>query len=154
MKTETISLTAAAIADLAGYGQAAEPLLPPDRLSVEMTSPHFDLCYKRVGVRLNGVERLGDVQEYCVSEGWVIVRVRDGKGRFRKGPDGKFIFWTMQGEVVAFWKDGRPTRRIIPTAAEQSPEQKQAALSAAEAKRQRKAEKARRLATMYTGESK
>lgn len=59
------------------------PVLP-DRLSSDPTSPHFnaELLRSDIGVRFNGKERT-DVQEYCVSEGWV--RVPAGKARDRHG---------------------------------------------------------------------
>lgn len=57
---------------------------PPDRLCADASSPHHDreILSRGVGVRFNGGERT-DVEEYCVSEGWVRVPVgktRDGKG--------------------------------------------------------------------------
>ena len=61
----------------------AAPQLP-DRLSSDPTSPFFnaELLQRDIGVRFNGKERT-DVQEYCVSEGWV--RVPAGKARDRHG---------------------------------------------------------------------
>lgn len=57
---------------------------PPDRLSVNPKSPHYnDAVLKRgVGVRFNGIER-HNVEEYCVSEGWV--RLAVGKTVDRAG---------------------------------------------------------------------
>ena len=57
---------------------------PPDRLSTDPTSPHYDaaLLERGVGVRFNGVEKT-TVEEYCVSEGWV--RVAVGKTLDRRG---------------------------------------------------------------------
>jgi hypothetical protein len=57
---------------------------PPDRLSVNPRSPHFDAAAldRGVGVRFNGVER-NNVEEYCVSEGWV--RLPVGKALDRHG---------------------------------------------------------------------
>ena len=45
---------------------------PPDRLSIDARSPFHDaaLLERGIGVRFNGVERT-NVEEYCVSEGWV-----------------------------------------------------------------------------------
>jgi hypothetical protein len=56
----------------------------PDRLAVDPSSPFFnaDLLQKGIGVRFNGKERT-DVEEYCLSEGWV--RVPAGKARDRHG---------------------------------------------------------------------
>jgi Protein of unknown function (DUF3297) len=57
----------------------------PDHLSVDPRSPHFNaaVCEHAIGIRFNGKERQ-DVEEYCVSEGWVKVpagRTLDRKGR-------------------------------------------------------------------------
>jgi hypothetical protein len=57
---------------------------PPDRLSTDPRSPFFDqaLLQRGVGVRFKGTERT-NVEEYCISEGWV--RVAIGKTVDRKG---------------------------------------------------------------------
>jgi hypothetical protein len=57
---------------------------PPDRLSVNPRSPHFnqDVLQRDVGIRFNGEERT-NVEEYCVSEGWI--RVAVGRTVDRKG---------------------------------------------------------------------
>ena len=56
----------------------------PDRLCNNPKSPFFnqELLERGVGVRFNGVER-NNVEEYCVSEGWV--RVVAGKSVDRHG---------------------------------------------------------------------
>lgn len=56
----------------------------PDRLSTDPSSPHFneELLRRGVGIRFNGQEKT-NVEEYCVSEGWV--RVGLGKTVDRKG---------------------------------------------------------------------
>jgi hypothetical protein len=56
----------------------------PDRLSTNPRSPHYDeaLLQQGVGIRFNGVEKT-NVEEYCVSEGWV--RVAAGRSLDRKG---------------------------------------------------------------------
>ena len=45
---------------------------PPDRLCVNPKSPYYDeaILGRGVGVRFNGIEK-HNVEEYCVSEGWV-----------------------------------------------------------------------------------
>jgi hypothetical protein len=58
---------------------------PPDRLSADPASPYHDaaLLERGVGVRFKGQEK-NNVEEYCVSEGWVRLSVgntRDRKGR-------------------------------------------------------------------------
>ncbi len=57
---------------------------PPDHLSIDPRSPHFDrdALERGVGIRFKGVERK-DVEEYSVSEGWI--RVALGKKVDRHG---------------------------------------------------------------------
>ena len=57
---------------------------PPDRLSSNPNSPHYDeaVLMRGVGVRFNGEEKT-NVDEYCVSEGWV--RLVAGKALDRQG---------------------------------------------------------------------
>lgn len=56
----------------------------PDRLSTNPDSPFFDqeLLTRGIGIRFKGVER-NDVEEYCLSEGWI--RVALGKKVDRRG---------------------------------------------------------------------
>ena len=56
----------------------------PDRLSTDPKSPYHnaELLERGVGIRFNGVERT-NVEEYCVSEGWV--RLAVGKTVDRHG---------------------------------------------------------------------
>jgi hypothetical protein len=56
----------------------------PDRLCVNPKSPFHDeaLLARGVGIRFNGVEKT-NVEEYCVSEGWV--RLAVGKTVDRHG---------------------------------------------------------------------
>ena len=57
---------------------------PPDRLCNDPASPFHDaaLLERGIGIRFNGVER-NNVEEYCVSEGWV--RLAVGKTVDRHG---------------------------------------------------------------------
>jgi hypothetical protein len=57
---------------------------PPDRLSNDPGSPHYDasVLERDVGIRFNGKEKT-NVAEYCVSEGWI--RVEAGKAKDRHG---------------------------------------------------------------------
>ena len=59
-----------------------EPL--PDRLSSDPRSPHYnaEVLARDVGIRFKGAEKT-NVEEYCVSEGWI--RVAVGKTVDRKG---------------------------------------------------------------------
>jgi hypothetical protein len=56
----------------------------PDRLAIDPNSPHHDadLIERGVGITFNGAEKT-NVEEYCVSEGWI--RVAAGKARDRHG---------------------------------------------------------------------
>jgi len=56
----------------------------PDRLSNDPKSPFFDeeILKREVGIRFNGVDKT-NVEEYCVSEGWI--RVAVGKTMDRRG---------------------------------------------------------------------
>ena len=56
----------------------------PDRLSNDPESPHYDeaLLARGVGIRFKGQEKT-NVEEYCISEGWV--RVAAGNAKDRKG---------------------------------------------------------------------
>ena len=57
---------------------------PPDRLSNDPRSPHYneELLARGIGIRFKGAEKT-NVEEYCVSEGWI--RVAAGKARDRHG---------------------------------------------------------------------
>ena len=74
---------------------------PPDRLSVNPNSPHHDAAAleRGVGVRFKGVEKT-NVDEYCVSEGWV--RVTAGKAMDRKGNP---LTLKLSGPVEAWYED-------------------------------------------------
>jgi hypothetical protein len=56
----------------------------PDRLSVNPKSPFYnaELLERGVGIRFNGADK-NNVEEYCVSEGWV--RLAVGKTVDRHG---------------------------------------------------------------------
>ncbi len=73
----------------------------PDRLSVNPKSPHFDgeLLKQNVGVRFNGVEKT-NVEEYCVSEGWI--RVAAGKTVDRHGNP---MTIKLQGKVEPYIRE-------------------------------------------------
>ncbi len=72
----------------------------PDRLSVNPASPFFndELLKQGVGIRFNGVEKT-NVEEYCVSEGWV--RVAAGKTLDRKGNPMTIL---LRGKVEPYLK--------------------------------------------------
>ena len=72
----------------------------PDRLSIDPHSPHHlpAVFEHGIGIRVNGKERT-DVEEYCISEGWV--KVASGKTRDRKGQP---VMITLKGRVEAFYR--------------------------------------------------
>ncbi len=72
----------------------------PDRLSVDPHSPHYDAAVFEhdIGIRLNDRERR-DVEEYCISEGWV--KVPAGKTVDRKG---RALLIKLKGVVEAFYR--------------------------------------------------
>lgn len=73
----------------------------PDRLSVNPKSPHFnaDIFQRDIGIRINGQEKT-NVEEYCISEGWIKIAV--GKSMDRKGNP---LTMTLKGEVEPFYKE-------------------------------------------------
>lgn len=73
----------------------------PDRLSVNPRSPHYDatLLERSIGIRLSGVEYT-NVEEYCISEGWI--RVTLGKSLDRRG---RPLTIQRKGVVEPFVKD-------------------------------------------------
>lgn len=56
----------------------------PDRLSTDPRSPYYDaaILSRDIGIRFRGIEKT-NVEEYCVSEGWI--RVAAGNARDRHG---------------------------------------------------------------------
>ena len=74
---------------------------PPDRLCVNPNSPFYDeaLLARGVGIRFKGQEKT-NVDEYCVSEGWV--RLTVGKTLDRKGDP---MTMKLQGTVEPYFRD-------------------------------------------------
>lgn len=72
----------------------------PDRLSTDPRSPFYDeaLLARGIGIRFNGRER-HDVEEYCISGGWI--RVAVGKALDRRGQP---LTQKRTGTVEAFLK--------------------------------------------------
>ena len=72
----------------------------PDHLSIDPRSPHHvpAVFEHEVGIHFNGRERF-DVEEYCISEGWV--KVPSGKTVDRKGNP---VMIKLKGQVEAFYK--------------------------------------------------
>ena len=76
----------------------AKPALP-DRLSINPRSPHHveAIFEHNIGIRFNGKERT-DVEEYCISEGWV--KIPSPKALDRRGQP---LMITLKGKVEAFY---------------------------------------------------
>ena len=74
---------------------------PPDRLSNNPRSPHYDeaALQRGVGIRFKGVEKT-NVEEYCVSEGWV--RLAVGKSVDRHGAP---LTMKVNGPVEPYFRD-------------------------------------------------
>lgn len=76
-------------------------MTPPDRLSVDPSSKFYDSAKLERGIHvfLEGKEFF-DVEEYCVSEGWV--RLPAGKARTRTG---RPVTITRRGEVKVHYEE-------------------------------------------------
>jgi hypothetical protein len=74
----------------------------PDRLSNDPLSPFYDkaILERDVGIRFNGVEKT-NVEEYCVSEGWI--RVAAGKATDRQG---RPLTLKLKGKVEPYFRGG------------------------------------------------
>lgn len=72
----------------------------PDHLSVDPRSPHYNAAVLEhdVGIKLDDKERT-DVEEYCISEGWI--KVAAGKARDRKGNP---MTIKLKGKVEPFYR--------------------------------------------------
>ena len=77
------------------------PDVPPDHLAINPRSDHFDadVLQRGVGIRFKGVVRT-NVEEYCISEGWV--RVQAGKTMDRHGQP---LTIRLNGPVEAWFED-------------------------------------------------
>lgn len=72
----------------------------PDRLCTDTRSPHYHpaVFEHAIGIRFNGQERT-DVEEYCLSEGWI--KVPAGKTLDRKGQP---LLLKLKGKVEAYYR--------------------------------------------------
>jgi hypothetical protein len=87
---------------------------PPDRLSTNPRSPHFNMevLQRGIGVRFKGRER-NDVDEYCLSEGWI--RVQAGKAVDRHGQP---VTVKLSGPLDVWFLDvgeGAEEPEVVPT---------------------------------------
>jgi hypothetical protein len=72
----------------------------PDRLSVDPRSPFYnaEILQRDVGIRFKGAEKT-NVEEYCISEGWVKVPAGAAKDRH-----GNPLLIKLTGEVEPYFK--------------------------------------------------
>lgn len=72
----------------------------PDRLAIDASSPYYNIEVLKhdVGIKFNDKER-SNVEEYCISEGWI--NVQAGKTLDRKG---KPMMIKLKGKVEAFYR--------------------------------------------------
>lgn len=78
----------------------ASPPALPDHLSADPRSPHHVAAVFEhdIGIRFNGKERF-DVQEYCISEGWI--KFPAGKAVDRRGQP---LLMKLKGTVEVFYR--------------------------------------------------
>ena len=95
-----VFFAAVVLKGLCGYHPGMTDTLP-DRLCASPNSPYYDadLLERGVGVRFNGADKT-NVEEYCVSEGWV--RLSVGKAVDRKGNP---MTVKLQGTVEPYWRE-------------------------------------------------
>ena len=76
----------------------------PDRLSSDPKSPYYneEILARDVGIRFKGIEKT-NVEEYCVSEGWV--RVTAGAAKDRRGNP---LTIKVHGPVEPYFRDKGP----------------------------------------------
>ena len=76
----------------------------PDRLSTDPASPYYnaEVLARDVGIRFKGAEKT-NVEEYCVSEGWV--RLSAGKTLDRAGNP---MTVKLKGPVEPYFRDPAP----------------------------------------------
>ena len=73
----------------------------PDRLSTNPSSPYYneELLSRDVGIRFKGAEKT-NVEEYCISEGWIRVEAGKAKDRF-----GNPLTIKLTGKVEPYFKN-------------------------------------------------
>jgi hypothetical protein len=73
----------------------------PDRLSTNPNSPYYneELLSRDVGIRFKGAEKT-NVEEYCISEGWIRVTAGNAKDRY-----GNPLTIKVHGPVEPYFRD-------------------------------------------------
>ena len=77
----------------------------PDRLSCDPKSPYYNeaILSRDVGIRFKGIEKT-NVEEYCVSEGWIRVTAGNAKDRY-----GNPLTIKVHGPVEPYFRDKKPS---------------------------------------------
>ena len=77
----------------------------PDRLSTDPKSPYYnaEVLARDVGIRFKGIEKT-NVEEYCVSEGWVRVTAGAAKDRY-----GNPLTIEVHGPVEPYFREKNPS---------------------------------------------
>jgi hypothetical protein len=87
----------------------------PDRVSIEQDSPHFFPAYAMLGVKVNGKDS-NQVVEFCQSEGWARLCLRNGKGVMKRDSRGKPITTTVAASIDPYWRDTATPGAAVVTA--------------------------------------
>lgn len=71
----------------------------PDRLAINSRSPHYnaEVFEHQIGIKFKDKERF-DVEEYCISEGWIKVQAHKALDR-----NGQPMLRTLKGTVEAYY---------------------------------------------------
>ncbi|MCJ2184534.1 DUF3297 family protein [Novosphingobium sp. 1949] len=79
----------------------AGPDVPPDHIAINPRSAHFDAdkLQRGIGIRFKGTVRT-NIEEYCISEGWVRVQAGRSLDRF-----GNPLTIKLTGPVEAWYED-------------------------------------------------
>jgi hypothetical protein len=82
----------------------------PDRLATNPKSPFYneELLKRGIGIRFKGVEKT-NVDEYCISEGWVKLSVGNTLDRY-----GNPMTIKLKGAVEPYFRDAEPDNETQP----------------------------------------
>lgn len=137
MKNLGVAIAAATVA-VAGFADAARRSIP-DRVDIDPTSKDYWPHYRKIGVRIDGVSRPGDVLAFCVSEGWAMIKARNPvTGRFIVNKStGTFARLKVMGVIEPYWRE-TPSRYTAPSRDDELHKQKAAEKRARKAAARRK----------------
>jgi predicted house-cleaning NTP pyrophosphatase (Maf/HAM1 superfamily) len=99
-ESETPDTAVAEVVPAKAHSAAAAQDVPPDRLAIDPRSPFCDgdKLRRGIGIRFKGTVRR-NVEEYCISEGWVKVAAGKSKDRY-----GNPLTIKLKGKVEPFFK--------------------------------------------------